>query len=268
MMTTTQKTMKRTVMLFAATPLALVFFSGVALAVTKSCVAGVECFGTRKADTLNGSDRGDDIFGRGRGDTLNGFVGLDELYGQGGADRLFGGPNTDALTGGPGNDKLSGGEDSDQYYFGDGWGKDSIIDSSASSQNMVVFVEPPNATTGTVPATTNVTIKLFSGDGPEVKNASGTSTINWEGNVIGHVVSGAGNDHITGNFSDNFISSNGGADTIYASVGDDTIYVDDGSGDDVVDCGEGLIGSVDNDEVRYDPGDQIADDCETQTPVN
>ena len=50
-MTTTQ-TMRRTLVQFAATLLALVVSSGVALAVTKSCVADVECFGTKKADIL------------------------------------------------------------------------------------------------------------------------------------------------------------------------------------------------------------------------
>ena len=99
MMTTTQKTMKRTVMLFAATLLALVFFSGVALAVTKSCVAGVECLGTRKADTLNGSDRGDDIMYSGAGDdhitgnSSDNFIGTN----AGGADTIFAGGGDDTI---------------------------------------------------------------------------------------------------------------------------------------------------------------------------
>jgi len=43
--------------------------------------------------------------------------------------------------------------------------------------------------------------------------------------------------------------------------------VDDGSADDVVDYGE-TFALPDNDLVRYDPGDQIASNCETQTLVN
>ena len=59
MTTSTQKTMRRTALLLATMLLALLVSSGVALAVTKSCEALTECFGTRKADTLNGSDGGD-----------------------------------------------------------------------------------------------------------------------------------------------------------------------------------------------------------------
>ncbi len=268
----TTQTMRRTSLLFAAIVVALVISSGVALAVTKSCEAGVECFGTRKGDTLNGSEGGDYIHGR--GDTLEGLGGPDSLYGEGGADKLFGGMGLgilNHLVGGPGNDLLSGGDGLDHYYFGDGWGKDHITD-GATSQNAVIFSKGP-APDEFVPTTADMTVKLVSGDGPEVKNASATSTINWEGSVIGHVTSGAGDDNITGNISDNtVVATLGGADTISTGGGDDTIHVDDGAPDDVVDCGENLIiigsNTPDDDEVRYDPGDQIATSCETQTPVN
>ena len=104
-----------------------------------------------------------------------------------------------------------------------------------------------------------------------MKNASGTSTINWEGNVIQHVYGGNGDDHITGNFSDNTIygglnADSSRADTISASVGDDEIHVDDGFGDDVVDCGENLLADTDSDEVFFDSGDTIAPNCEVQHP--
>ena len=47
--------------------------------------------------------------------------------------------------------------------------------------------------------------------------------------------------------------------------------MDDGDPNGVVDCGSNLIfgsNTPDEEEVRYDPGDQIADNCETQTPVD
>jgi Ca2+-binding RTX toxin-like protein len=262
-MSGTQKAMRRTALLFAAMLLALVVFSGVALAVTKSCEALVECFGTRKADTLNGSEGRDFMFGKGRGDTLNGLADSDLLYGQGGADKLFGGPGLDSMTGGPANDALSGGEDADSYYFGDGWGKDSLAD-GATDGNMVFFVKGPEQDQQ-VPVTANLTIKLISGEGPEVKNASGTNTIEWEAHAIAHVLSGTGDDHISGNASANTIASTaGGADTISTGGGDDVINVVDHSEDDVVDCGETLFNNSDNDTVSYDSGDQIAPNCETQ----
>ena len=263
-MSSTQKTMRRTGVLFAATLLALVVFSGVALAATISCVAGVECFGTTQADTLNGSDGQDFIFGRGSGDTIKGFGVNDFLYGQGGADKLFGGADIDALIGGPGNDALSGGVDRDDYYFGDGWGKDTITDSATPANRLIFYISPNES----LPATDDLTIKLVSGEGPEVKNASGTSTINWEGNIIDEVNTGTGDDQITGNSAANIIDSNdGGADTISAGGGDDVINVNDGGGDDVVNCGDNIVipgsgGIPDNDRVFSDPGDQIASNCE------
>jgi hypothetical protein len=269
-MTSTHKTMKRTGLLFAATLLALVVSSGVALAATVSCEAGVECFGTKQADTLNGSLSDDYMFGRGRSDTLKGFGGTDYLYGQRGADTLFGGSGAwDHLVGGPGNDTLSGEEGADIYYFGDGWGKDSIIDNT-TTENRLAFVKGP-AQDEQVPLSDDLIIKLVPSAGPEVKNASGTSTIDWEGaNVIEDVFTGGGGDQITGNFAPNYIYANhgGGADTISAAGGNDEIHVDDGLGDDVVDCGETFLNPSDNDEVHFDSGDQIAENCETKLSAN
>ena len=167
------------------------------------------------------------------------------------------------MIGGSGNDALSGGEEVDVYFFGDGWGKDSITD-DATDGNMASFVKGPEKEES-VPVSDNLTIKLLSGNGPEVKNASATSIIDWEGHVIAHVYSGSGNDQITGNFAPNVINAtSGGADTISASVGDDFIRVNDGSGDDVVDCGENLITDTDNDTVLHDTGDTIDPNCEVQ----
>jgi Ca2+-binding RTX toxin-like protein len=229
MTTTTQKTMRRMTLLFAAMVLALVVSSGVALAVTKSCEAEVD-----------------------------GLGGNNLLYGQGGPDKLFGGPNRDNLVGGPGNDALSGGEDIDIYWFEGGWGKDIITD-DATSQNMVVIKDS---------VTADLIIRLFSGEGPEVKNASATSTIEWEESAVKSVRGGSGDDQITGSFLDNTIYGGTGADTISASLGDDEVHVSDGKGDDVVNCGEALPGggNSDNDVVFFDSGDTIDPNCEIQHP--
>jgi len=261
--------MRRTVLLLAAMLMALVFFSGVALAATISCVADVDCFGTKQVDTLNGSDGNDFMYGKGRGDTLKGFGGSDFLYGQDGADKLFGGNLAiDHLVGGPGNDALSGEQGMDIYYFGPSWGKDSITD-DASNENRLAFLKGP-APNEQAPLSDNLTIKLVPGTGPEVTNASGTNTIDWGGaNVIEDVFSGSGDDHITGNFAPNYIyAGHGGVDNIFSAGGNDEIHVDDGLGDDVVDCGETLFSSSDHDTVHFDSGDQIADNCESKLSAN
>ena len=246
--------MRRIVVLLVLTTVALLLSSGVALAVTRHCKPGVVCYGTKYRDALYGTATGDVIYSKGRGDTLKGFDGDDDLYGQGGSDKLLGSPGRDQLYGGSGSEALAGGEGEDEYRFDtDGWGKDTITDTEVpddnpSRGNEVVF--PPAVSD-------SLTIDLNSGEGPEVENSAGTSTVNWSGNVIDIVLDGSSsNDEITGNGVPNLILSFNGADHIEGRGGDDKLWVDDGVGDDTVDCGEG------NDSVRYDTGDTVTN-CET-----
>jgi Ca2+-binding RTX toxin-like protein len=117
---------------------ALMLSSGVALAATITCQAGVDCVGTRKADDLKGTAGKDHIYGRRGGDILRGLGEFDELHGQYGKDRLFGGPEKDFLIGGPGNDALGGGGGDDWYFFGDNWGKDTITDDANSANSILI----------------------------------------------------------------------------------------------------------------------------------
>jgi Ca2+-binding RTX toxin-like protein len=254
----------RAVLLLTAIAAVLMLSSGVALAITKTCEANSDCFGTSDPDTLKGTDDGNDfIYGRGGADTIKGFgeeAALDYLHGQGGPDKIFGGSGPDALVGGAGDDELSGGVDFDYYYFGSGWGDDFISDGAASS-NLVAFRGGPNANTPVV--TEDLVVKLVSGDGPEVKTEGGGSTVEWEGNAINQVSGGSGDDRITGNLVANFVNAGPGADTVFGGGGDDYVRVNDGSSGDVVDCGEDVFGS-DRDTVYFDAGDQIADNCENK----
>jgi hypothetical protein len=103
-----KRTARRTIIL-ATLMMALMLSSGVALAVTKQCQAQADCFGTKRADILWGTDGPDSVYGRAGGDTLKGLGERDELYGQAGSDRIFGGPEHDYLVGGAGNDAMRGG---------------------------------------------------------------------------------------------------------------------------------------------------------------
>lgn len=245
--------MKRTVLLLASMTAALVLSSGLALAVTRQCETDIECFGTRRSDTLLGTDGHNGMYGKGAGDTLKGFDGGDGLHGQGGSDKLFGGASGDDLTGGPGNDVLAGGEDRDRYIFeANGWGDDTIFDAAnplgvATTNTNVLFQCTVSA---------DLIVDLNSGKGPEIKNSAGTSTVNWSGNVIYNPwVCSSGDDRIVGNAGPNWIISKTGADRVKGGAGDDEIWVDDNVGDDIVDCGEG------NDHVSFDTGDTVTN-CE------
>jgi Ca2+-binding RTX toxin-like protein len=221
-----------------------------------------ECAGTRRADILNGTDSADRIFGRGGGDRLRGFGEADELYGQSGPDTLVGGPQFDSLIGGPGQDAMRGNGDRDWYFFGEGWGQDSIIDDEASP-NELLFRRGPFSN---VNVEADLIIDLRPGAGPEVKTTTGTNTINWEGRVITGVSSGTGDDRITGNALGNHLGGLTGADTILGMEGNDDINVQDnaqgGVADDTVNCGEPLFGNADNDFALHDEGDVIHPNCE------
>jgi len=258
---------RQTVLLLAAILGTLLLSSGIALAATISCQVGLDCLGTKKADTLTGTASLDDIYGRGGGDTLRGLGETDRLLGQSGKDRLLGGPTYDYMVGGAGNDALSGGGGPDEYYFGDGWGKDTITDTT--TPNTKVRFHDLQAGT---PNTEGVIVDLISGVGPEAKDESGANTINWDGSVIDSVFGGDGDDRITGNGYANRIGGGDGADTIqgdegddlvYGQDGDDEIHVDDGSTGDAVHCGAG------EDTVSFDAfgpygfiRDSIDPDCE------
>src|SRR5215204_2868401 len=131
--------MRRSIVLLATMTLALLLASGVALAVTKTCQANTDCFGTTKGDTLTGSAGNDLIYGLGGPDTIRGKAGDDYLAGGSGDDdikgnngnevRILGGAGDDFLDGGAGmvqiaagagNDTVFGGLDNDSILvFGD-----------------------------------------------------------------------------------------------------------------------------------------------------
>jgi len=149
---------------------------------------------------------------------------------------------------------LAGGEANDWYYFGDGWGKDSVTYDQASA-NELHFRNGPSSNAF---VTEELVITLNAGEGPEVTDTSGTNTINWEGNVIYQVIGAEGDDQITGNALSNLLTGGpAGTDTIFGRAGNGEIDVLDGSPDDTVDCGENFVGDTDSDFVLYHPGDDI-----------
>jgi Ca2+-binding RTX toxin-like protein len=164
--------MKKIALLLTAIMGVLLLFSGMALAATITCEGRFDCLGTNNADTLEGTASKDLMHARAGADTLKGLGEMDYMYGQGGADRLLGGPALDDLIGGAGNDELRGGAGGDFYFFGDGWGKDTITDEATPKTQLSFF--DPNAGL----ATANVVVDLVSGTGPEAKDESGTNTIN------------------------------------------------------------------------------------------
>lgn len=251
--------MRRTIFLLAATALAVLLSSGVALALnTINCKTNQVCTGTERADLMKGTDGFNEMYGRDGNDILKGFGKWDALLGQEGNDRLLGGRGADYVGGGKDDDTLRGEGAIDGYSFErSDWGDDTIIEDSPS-RNAVLL---PFGENFTGPVATNLT----SSSSPEVENAASASTVNWEGNVITFVVGSSGNDTVLGNDAANEIYDDAGpfygtgpdTDTISAGGGSDFIVVQDGDSNDTVNCGEG-DDFVISDETEV----LIAADCE------
>ena len=85
-------------------------------------------YGEDGNDTLYGEESSDELYGGTGNDSLIGGDGYDYLSGGEGNDDLIGGAGRDILDGGEGNDYLSGGESNDSYFFGYGYGNDTMHD--------------------------------------------------------------------------------------------------------------------------------------------
>lgn len=118
--------MRKTILLLASITTALILASGLALAATIDCTAGLDsCVGTDDPDTINGSEERDRIFGldgddallgNGGNDRLTGGFDNDIMKGNGGGDRLIGGPDNDTMKGGTGSDTLASSPGNDKLY--------------------------------------------------------------------------------------------------------------------------------------------------------
>ncbi|ANT63817.1 hypothetical protein AYJ57_25420 (plasmid) [Salipiger sp. CCB-MM3] len=85
-------------------------------------------YGGSGSDVLLGFSGRDVLKGGGAGDELSGGKGNDKLSGGAGRDSLWGGRGADVLNGGQGNDILEGNAGQDTFVFGDGHGRDRIVD--------------------------------------------------------------------------------------------------------------------------------------------
>ena len=94
------------------------------------------------ADLLVGGAGSDRIDGGPGADRLKGGAGDDVLAGGAGDDRLIGGAGADRLEGGPGDDWLKGGLGPDVFVFGEGFGRDLLLDAQSGDRLLFSGIDP------------------------------------------------------------------------------------------------------------------------------
>ncbi|WP_181702018.1 cadherin domain-containing protein [Chthonobacter albigriseus] len=155
--------------------------------------------------------------------SVDGGDGDDTIIGSAGSDTLYGGAGNDSIVGGEGNEVLVGGSGNDTLNGGGWW--DTV---DYSGDNTAVSV---NLSTGVASGAAIGTDSLLS---------------------IEHVVSGSGNDTLTGSSGDDQFDDTGGNNLVDGKGGNDAFYL--GSGNDTILAGSGnevIFGGGGTDTVSY-----------------
>ena len=181
-------------------------------------------------NNFTGTRFSDQIYGGDGNDTLNGANGHDRLDGGAGNDSLIGGVGNDSLTGGTGNDRLQ--NDAGNDTLDGGTGSDTV------------------SFTGSVGITVNLALTTAQATG------YGTDTLL----NIENLLTGGGNDNLSGTSRANRLQSGSGDDTLRGGSGNDQLY--GGAGNDLLYGGTGadrLIGDIGRD-VLFGGGNDGATD--------
>ena len=169
--------------------------------------------GTKKSETITGTNGPDVIVAKGGADRIVTKGGDDLICAGGGGDDIEAGGGSDFIFGNNGNDKMNGGADTD-YQFG-GFGNDTY--KGGADPDTAAFNFSPS------PVTVDLVQGTATGEGAD-------KLINING-----VFATDGHDTIVGDDNTNFVFGNGGNDDIDA--GGDIDLITPGPGDDTVDGG-------------------------------
>lgn len=89
--------------------------------------------------TLSDTDVIENVIGGSGADTITGNTADNDLDGGDGDDSIVGDEGADSLTGGTGDDFLGGGTGNDSYLFADGWGMDTVSESTGEGTDSMDF---------------------------------------------------------------------------------------------------------------------------------
>ncbi len=248
-------------------------------------IRNLPLIGTEGDDTITASDYKETIYGLGGNDTINALAGDDIIYGGKGNDTIYAGVGNDYIDGQEGDDTLYGGVGNDTYIFRTGAGKDTIIDTDATSgivdtlkfeagiskedvdyrrvnRDLIITVS------GSADTITIKNYYLPEGKIEKIEFADGTVEDNdmLSKLVIYGTING---DSISTDDVSEVIKGLDGGDTIYALGGNDLIngdagndYIDAGAGDDTVwgdDGDDQIFGQDGNDLIHGNNGNDTID---------
>ena len=233
--------------------------------------------GANSDDVLLGRAGHDSLAGLDGDDALSGDLGNDTLSGQNGNDSLFGGDGNDSLVGGTGDDMIDGGAGADLADFEGtvavtvnlsltttqvtGYGTDTllgienVISGSGNDQlagsalgNSLNSGAGNDTLTGdlgddTIDGGTGIDTAIFTGTSDATVNLTLTTaqTTGYGTDIllgIENVISGSGNDRLTGNTLANALDGGSGNDSLVGGSGNDTL--EGGVGNDTINGGTGV----------------------------
>jgi|GEM_PF-259753 len=187
-------------------------------------VANLQSLGTNSGDDLSGATYyANTEYGYDGNDVLRGGWANDTQYGGAGNDTLMGNYGDDVLVGGSGNDLLEGNEGNDTYQFAAGFGNDTIDDSLGSN------------TLDVSAFSSNQTIDLST----STSFTNGSDSVSWGSGNIENIITGSGNDTLTGDSNDNTFTGGAGNDSMSGGLGNDTYKFADGFGQDTINDASG-----------------------------
>ncbi|MEP3329230.1 peroxidase family protein [Sedimentitalea sp.] len=219
-------------------------------------------------DWVEGGGGANNVFGGDGNDVINGGAGADELNGEGGNDTITGGPGSDTIDGGEGNDTIVYGVNHGNDVIDGGAGVDTlrIVQAGMNSADVINVVmaggEISQVNGAQVDNVENLEIQSGGGsdtlnystsDNVSVNLLSGAATGFSLARGLTNVMSGTGNDTLTGNSEANALDGGAGNDTLRGGFGDDNLQ--GGQGDNLLygEAGDDLLSGGDASD-RFDGG--------------
>ncbi|MFZ3583031.1 Hint domain-containing protein [Loktanella sp. DJP18] len=167
-------------------------------------------------------------------------------------ETFFLGSGNDAVFGGEGDDDVDMGAGDDVFSLFAGFGQDTItggetgevtgdtLDAGGLTDNLTVVLTGDGAgtlTDGTDTATFAEMERVVTGDGDDSITGSAFADNVFGGGGADSMTGGAGHDSLSGGAGNDTLSGDAGNDTLLGDAGDDTFVLADGFGNDVIDGG-------------------------------